>query len=80
MLASLEKPVSEYTKYLEKIHGINEIYNDVYLNIVKPVKEEGTKGINATALWGILSIVIATLISTAISNWTYIKDVYTKIF
>lgn len=80
MLASLEKQVSEYTNYLNKIHGINKIYNDVYLNIVKPVKDEGKKGVKATALWAVVSIIIATIVSIAISNWTFIKDIYTKIF
>ena len=50
MLASLEKPVSEYTNYLNKIHGINKIYND-RLNIISQIDQQKSEMSDYYTLW-----------------------------
>ena len=75
MLSSLEEPVLEFAEYTKKIKGINKSYQNIYEIVLKPIQKEGEKGIKATVRWAIISIVVATLISTAISNWNSIKTI-----
>ncbi len=42
-------------------------YEDVYKNIILPVREEGKLGVRQTVRWAIISIVISTLFSLVIS-------------
>lgn len=75
LLKSLERPVLEFSEYTDRIKEINNSYQNIYGLIIKPVQEEGRRGVKATVLWAIISIAVATLLSWLISNWNSIKTI-----
>lgn len=48
------------------VKKITSDYSDVYKAIIKPIREEGKSGINATKWWAVGSIIASTVISLAI--------------
>lgn len=79
LLKSLETPVRDFSDYTDKIKEINDSYQNIYGLIIKPLQEEGEKGVKATVFWAIISIVVATLLSIIISNWNSIKAIINSI-
>lgn len=66
-LSSLSPVIDEMNNYIKGIDNINQIYLEVYKNIIKPIQKESKSGIKATAFWAIISIIITTIISIFIT-------------
>lgn len=64
---TLKPQIDEIEKNLESVSKVAENYEDVYKNIILPVKNEGKSGIKQTVKWAIISIVISSIISGLIS-------------
>ncbi len=70
-LKPLEPKIKEINEYLDKTEKVIKNYENIYINIIKPIKSEGKQGIRATTIWAILSIVITTIISIYLSYKTF---------
>jgi hypothetical protein len=70
----------EIQSHFDSISVVSEGYEHIYKNIIRPVQEEGKSGVKATVKWAILSILISTAISLAISNWLFLKDGFRTFF
>jgi len=79
VLKSLAVPLREIQSHFDSISVVSEGYEHIYKNIIRPVQEEGRSGVKATVRWAILSIVISTLISLAITNWSSLKSSFLAI-
>lgn len=79
LLKPLAGPLREIQSHFDSISVVSEGYEHIYKNIIRPVQEEGRSGVKATVKWAILSIVISTVISLAVSNWPSLKDSFQAI-
>ncbi|OPK07336.1 hypothetical protein HFV04_003370 [Pseudomonas sp. BIGb0427] len=79
LLKPLANPLREIQSHFDSISVVSEGYEHIYKNIIRPVQEEGRSGVKATVRWAILSIVISTLISLAISNWPSLENSFQAI-
>ena len=77
LLKPIEKPLNEIRHHFESVNRVASNYEDIYKNIIRPVQEEGRSGVKATVKWAIVSIVLSTCISLAISNWNKISEIFT---
>ncbi len=64
---SLKPQIDEIEKNLISVDKVATNYEDVYKNIILPVKKEGESGVKQTVKWAIISIVISSIISGIIS-------------
>lgn len=64
---SLKPQINEIEKNLLSVEKVATNYEDVYKNIILPVKKEGESGVKQTVKWAIISIVISSIISGIIS-------------
>ena len=80
LLKPLAGPLREIQSHFDSISVVSEGYEHIYKNIIRPVQEEGKSGVKATVKWAILSILISTAISLAISNWLPLKDGFRTFF
>lgn len=78
-LKSLENPIKEYRDHLDRICNINKSYQNIFTHIVRPIQEEGERGVKATAKWAIVSVVAASIISIIIGNWNTITTTMTSL-
>jgi hypothetical protein len=62
-LLPIKPKIEEISQYLEKTEKVIKNYDNIYLNIIKPIKSEGSKGINATRNWAIASIILTAILS-----------------
>lgn len=67
LLRPLEPQLEEIDKNLKSVIKVTEDYEEVYKNIILPVKKEGEAGIKQTVKWAIISIIISSIISGLIS-------------
>ena len=74
-LLPLKPKIEEISQYLEKTEKVIKNYENIYLNIIKPIKSEGKQGIKATATWAVLSIIVTAFLSIYFSHKTFDKDV-----
>jgi len=63
LLSTLEKPLEELLDYINRIEKVNNVYSEIYLNIIKPIKKESEAGIRVTAKWAIIAIFAAAIIT-----------------
>ena len=70
MLKPILKPIGEIERHFASVVEVSKAYDNVYKNIIRPVQREGQEGVKATVRWAIISIVVSTLFSVAISNWS----------
>jgi hypothetical protein len=69
---SIRPLVANLSHYITSVENINNTYENVFSNIIKPIKRESEAGVKATVSWAILSIIISTIISLIVTNWTSI--------
>lgn len=67
ILNSLSKPLSEIESHFLSLSKVANNYEEVYKNIILPLKEEGKSGIRQTVKWAIIGIVASTILSAFIS-------------
>lgn len=53
--------------HFKSLSKVAHNYEEVYKNIILPVREEGRSGVRQTVRWAIISIIVSTLISLIIS-------------
>jgi hypothetical protein len=54
-------------EHFKSLSVVANNYEEVYKNIILPVKEEGKSGIKQTVKWAIISIIVSTIISMILS-------------
>lgn len=67
LFSTLKLQIDEIEKNLNSVDKVASNYEDVYKNIILPVKKEGESGVKQTVKWAIISIVISSIISGIIS-------------
>ena len=67
VLAPLLPQLNQIETHFESLSMVANHYENVYKNIVLPVKEEGRSGIRQTVKWAIISIIVSTILSAVIS-------------
>lgn len=73
LLRPMESPLREIQKHFNSVSIVSSGYEDIYKNIIRPVQEEGRSGVKATVRWAVISIIISTALSWAISNFDKIS-------
>jgi len=68
ILQPLREQLNQIEFYFKSLSKVANNYEEVYKNIILPVREEGKSGIRQTVKWAIISIILSTLISLII-NW-----------
>lgn len=74
ILEPLIEQISEIEKNFKSIQVVANNYDEVYKNIIKPIQKEGEQGVRQTVKWAIISIVVSTILSFVIGNWSKIFD------
>jgi hypothetical protein len=74
LLKPMESPLREIQKHFRSVSAVSNGYEDIYKNIIRPVQEEGRSGVRATVRWAVISIIISTALSWAISNFDKISN------
>lgn len=67
VLQPLTLQLNQIEAHFKSLSKVAYNYEDVYKNIILPVKEEGKSGVRQTVKWAIISIFISTLLSVLIS-------------
>ena len=70
-LKALEPKINEINTYLTKTESIIRNYENIYLSIIKPIKQESKQGIRSTTIWAIISIILTSIVSLYLSNSSY---------
>lgn len=68
LLQPLTAQLEQIEIHFKSLSKVANNYEDVYKNIILPVREEGKSGVRQTVRWAIISIILSTLISLLI-NW-----------
>lgn len=71
-LKSLVDEISQIEKNFQSVQVVANNYDEVYKNIIKPIQKESEQGVRQTVKWAIISIVVSTLLSFIIGNWSII--------
>ncbi|MDM1280647.1 hypothetical protein [Acinetobacter indicus] len=69
-LEFLVDEISKIEKNFQSVQVVANNYDEVYKNIIKPIQKEGEQGVRQTVKWAIISIVVSTLVSFLIGNWS----------
>lgn len=67
VLQPLTLQLNEIELHFKSLSAVAHNYEDVYKNIILPVREEGKSGVRQTVRWAIISIIASTLLSLLIS-------------
>ena len=70
ILNSLSAQLSQIEMHFNSLSLVANNYEEIYKNIILPVKEEGKSGIRQTVKWAIISIIASTLISVTVTWFT----------
>lgn len=72
LLAPLGEHLDEIQRHFDSLALVAQDYSAVYSNILKPVEEEGKKGVRATVFWAVIGIVASVIIS----NFANLKELF----
>lgn len=67
ILQPLASQLDKIEEHFKSLSVVANNYEEVYKNIILPVKEEGKSGVKQTVKWAIISIIVSTIISMIIS-------------
>ncbi|WP_342089296.1 hypothetical protein [Dyadobacter sp. OTU695] len=67
LLQPMIPQLNQIEEHFKSLNKVARNYEEVYKNIILPVKEEGKLGVRQTVRWAILSIIISTLFSIIIT-------------
>ena len=70
ILQPLSAPLQDIERHFSSISNVARNYDDVYKNILKPMQDEGRKGIRATVFWAIIGIAASWLLA----NYTKLAE------
>lgn len=63
LLHPLNAPLDEIAKHFSSIKNVAKNYDDVYNNVLKPMQDEGRRGVRATVKWALIGIASSWLIA-----------------
>ncbi|WP_222165920.1 hypothetical protein [Edaphocola aurantiacus] len=69
-LTSLSPQLAQIEAHFSSISKVADNYEDIYKNIILPVKEEGKAGVRQTVKWAIIGIAISSIVSIIITLLT----------
>lgn len=75
LLKPMESTLREIQQHFKSVSIVSSGYEDIYKNIIRPVQEEGRSGVKATVRWAVISIIISTALSWAVSNFNKISAI-----
>lgn len=67
VLKPLIEQLNQIELHFKSLSKVANNYEEVYKNIILPVREEGRSGVRQTVKWAVISIIISTFISLAIT-------------
>lgn len=67
ILQPLASQLDKVEAHFKSLSVVANNYEEVYKNIILPVKEEGKSGVRQTVKWAIISIIVSTIFSILIS-------------
>lgn len=67
ILQPLATQLDKIEEHFKSLSVVANNYEEVYKNIILPVKEEGKSGVRQTVKWAIISIIVSTIFSMLIS-------------
>jgi len=67
ILQPLKLQLDQIEIHFASLSKVARNYEEVYKNIILPVREEGKSGVRQTVKWAIISIILSTLLSVIIS-------------
>lgn len=67
VLRPLVEQLDQIEMHFKSLSSVANNYEEIYKNIILPVKEEGKSGVRETVKWAIISIVLSTFLSVVIS-------------
>lgn len=67
VLQPLMTQLNQIELHFRSLSQVANNYEEVYKNIILPVREEGKSGVQQTVKWAIISIIVSTFLSLAIS-------------
>lgn len=67
ILQPLILQLEQIETHFKSLSKVAHNYEDVYKNIILPVKEEGKSGVRQTVKWAIISVIVSTILSVVIS-------------
>lgn len=70
ILQPLGEPLRDIERHFSSISNVARNYDDVYKNILKPMQDEGRKGIRTTVVWAVVGIVASWLLA----NYTKLAE------
>lgn len=70
ILQPLSLQLEQIEIHFNSLSKIANNYEDIYKNIILPVREEGKAGVRQTVKWAIISIIASTIFSLIISSMT----------
>lgn len=70
ILHPLTEQLNQIELHFKSLSKVANNYEEVYKNIILPVREEGKSGVRQTVKWAIISIIISTFISLVITLLT----------
>lgn len=62
-LKSLSESVNDIKKHLGNVTTVNDEYIEIYKHIIKPIEKQSKQSAKHTAWWGIIGIIITTIVS-----------------
>ena len=68
ILSPIAKPIDDIRSHFESVKLVADRYDDVYKNIVKPVRVAAESGVRTTVRWAIFSIVLSAVVTIILSN------------
>ena len=67
ILQPLNTQLDQIETHFKSLSSVAQNYEEVYKNIILPVKEEGKNGVRQTVKWAVISILLSTILSVIIS-------------
>ncbi|GGI29374.1 hypothetical protein [Pedobacter mendelii] len=67
LLQPLMIQLNQIELHFRSLSQVANNYEEVYKNIILPVREEGKSGVRQTVKWAVISIIVSTFLSLAIS-------------
>ncbi len=67
LLQPLMTQLNQIELHFKSLSQVANSYEEVYKNIILPVREEGKSGVRQTVKWAIISIIASTFLSLAVS-------------
>lgn len=72
LLSPILNSIEEIEKHFASVVVVSNNYADIYKNIIRPVQIASEDGVKSTVKWAIISVIISSIFSLILSNWSSI--------